>query len=247
VSHAGEERQRAAADDAERDPPGGPGDEAAPGDPGSGPRSVHAEGSGQGEKAGPVRRLYDWMLHWAYTPHGSWALFLLSLAESSFFPIPPDPLLLALALGHPKKSLRFAAIATGASVVGGLVGYGIGAGLWHAVDDVFFQYVPGVTPEAFARVRGLYDRWDFWAVFLAGLTPIPYKVFTISAGVFDINLGIFLLASLSSRGLRFFAEAGLILRFGPSVSGFIDKYFNLLTWLFAALLVGGFVVIEFLL
>jgi membrane protein YqaA with SNARE-associated domain len=198
-------------------------------------------------RPGPVRRLYDWVLHWAYTPYGAWALFILALAESSFFPIPPDPLLLALCLGVPQKSLRFAGIATAASVLGGLFGYAVGAGFWELADQFFFTYVPGVSPEAFARVQGLYDRYDFWAIFLAGLTPIPYKVFTISAGVFDINLGVFLVASLLSRGLRFYVEAGLIYRFGESMSRFIDKYFNLLTWIFGVLLVGGFVVVELLL
>jgi membrane protein YqaA with SNARE-associated domain len=196
---------------------------------------------------GPVRRLYDWVLHWAYTPHGAWALFLLALAESSFFPIPPDPLLMALCLGASKKALRFAGVATLASVLGGVVGYAIGAGFWEVADQFFFAYVPGVSPEAFARVQGLYDRYDFWAIFLAGLTPIPYKVFTISAGIFDIHLGVFLIASVTSRGLRFFVVAGLIHRWGEPMSRFIDEYFNLLTWLFGALLVGGFLVVELVL
>lgn len=198
-------------------------------------------------RKGPVRRLYDWMLHWAETPHGPAALAGLSAAESSFFPIPPDPLLVALALGASKKALRFAAICTAASVVGGLIGYLIGAGLWGALAEPFFRYVPGVTPEAFERVRSLYDRYDFWAIFLAGLTPLPYKVFTISAGVFGVNLGIFVVASILSRGLRFFLVAGLIYRFGPPVKEFIDRHFNMLTWAFGVLLILGFVVIELVL
>lgn len=198
-------------------------------------------------RPGPVRRLYDWVLHWAYTPYGPLALVVLAVAESSFFPVPPDPLLVALCLGAPSRSFRFAALATVASVAGGLVGYGIGAGAWSLVEGVFFQYVPGVTPEAFARVQGLYADYDFWAVFVAGLTPIPYKVFTLSAGVFAINLPVFVVASALSRGLRFSIVAGLIYQFGPPISRFIDRYFNLLTWVFGALLVLGFVVIEFLL
>ena len=198
-------------------------------------------------RAGPVRRLYDWVLHWAETPYGTPALFVLALAESSFFPIPPDPLLIALCLGAAKRSLRFAAIATGASVIGGVIGYGIGAGAWHVVGDWFFQYVPGVSPDAFARVQGLYDRWDFWAVFLAGLLPIPYKVFTLSAGVFSINFPVFFVASVLSRGLRFFVLAGLIYRFGRPIEGFIDRYFNLLAWVFGILLVAGFLVIKLVL
>ena len=203
-----------------------------------------AENAG-GERPGWVRRLYDWVLHWADTPHGPRALAVLSAAESSFFPIPPDPLLIALCMGAAKKALRFAAICTAASVVGGVIGYAIGAGAWQVLEAPFFAYVPGVSQEAFDRVQALYDRWDFWAIFFAGLTPIPYKVFTLSAGVFSINFGIFLVASVLSRGLRFFILAALIYRFGPSIQAFIDRYFNLLATLFAVLLVAGFLVIEF--
>jgi membrane protein YqaA with SNARE-associated domain len=185
------------------------------------------------------------VLHWAETPYGLPALALLTLAESSFFPIPPDPLLMALCLGAASRSLKFATVATAASVVGGMIGYGIGALVWLGVSDIFFAYVPGVTPEAFAGVQDLYLQYDFWAVFLAGMTPVPYKVFTISAGVFSINFPIFVLASVLSRGLRFFLVAGLIYRFGPSISSFIDRYFNLLTWVFGVLVVLGFVAVEF--
>lgn len=205
------------------------------------------DASGETRRPGPHRRLYDWVLHWAETPWGPTALFGLSLAESSFFPIPPDPLLMALCLGRISKAFRFAAIATAASVIGGVIGYGIGAGAWHLVQDWFFTYIPGVGPESFARVQALYDRYDFWAVFLAGLTPIPYKVFTLSSGVFSINFGIFVLASALSRGLRFFLVAGLIYRFGPQMAAFIDRYFDALAIAFGVLLVAGFVVIEFLL
>jgi len=200
-----------------------------------------------GPRTAPLRRLYDWVLHWADTPYGMPALFALAAAESCFFPIPPDPLLIALCLGAPKRSMRFAASATLASVVGGIVGYAIGAGAWTLLQDWFYTYIPGVTPEAFASVQELYARYDFWAVFLAGLTPIPYKVFTLSSGVFSINFGVFVIASVLSRGLRFFVVAGLIYRFGPPITRFIDRYFNLLAIAFAVLLVGGFLVIERLL
>lgn len=199
------------------------------------------------KKAGWVRRLYDWVLHWAETPYGAWALAILAFAEASFFPIPPDPLLMALCLGAASRSLRFATITTGASVLGGIVGYLIGSLAWQAMGGFFFAYVPGVTEEAFNSVQELYNRYDFWAVFLAGLTPIPYKVFTLSSGIFGINFPVFLLASILSRGLRFFVVAGLIYRFGPPISRFIDKYFNLLTWVFGALIILGFLVIEFVL
>ena len=127
---------------------------------------------------------------------------------------------------------------------GGILGYGIGAVVWMSVSGFFFEVVPGVTPESFATVQGYYERWDFWAVFFAGLTLVPYKVFTISAGVFAINFPVFVLASVLSRGLRFFLVAALIYRYGESIRSFIDRYFNLLTWVFGLLLVLGFVLIE---
>ena len=192
---------------------------------------------------GFIRRLYDWVLSWAHTPYGVPALGALSFAEASFFPIPPDPLLMALCLGAPKRSFWFAAWGTAASVTGGIVGNLLGWGAWSLVGDFFLAWVPGVTPEAFAGVQALYDRWNFWAVFLAGLTPIPYKVFTLSAGVFAIQFPIFVAASVLSRGLRFFLVAGLIWRFGSPVSRFVDRYFNLLTLAFGVLLVLGFVVV----
>ncbi len=198
-------------------------------------------------RLGWTRRLYDWVLSWADRPGGPWALGGLAFAESSFFPVPPDPLLIALALGRPRRSLTFAAICTLGSVLGGIAGYAIGWAVWAGVGDFFFAYVPGVTPEAFEAVRVLYDRYDFWAVFTAGLTPIPYKVFTLSSGVFHITFPIFLLASVLSRGTRFFLVAGLIYVFGPRIQGFIDRYFDLLVWAFFLLLVGGFLVIEFVL
>ncbi|MEQ9399387.1 MAG: VTT domain-containing protein [Longimicrobiales bacterium] len=198
-------------------------------------------------RPGPVRRLYDWVLHWAETRYGTRALAGLSVAESSFFPIPPDPLLVALCLGAPKRSLRFAAVATVASVVGGIIGYGIGALGWSVVQGWFFAYVPGVDADSFAAVQSLYERYDFWAVFLAGLTPIPYKVFTLSSGVFSINFGVFVVASVLSRGLRFFVVAGLIYRFGAPIARFIDRYFDLLAILFGVLLVGGFFAVKALL
>jgi membrane protein YqaA with SNARE-associated domain len=187
------------------------------------------------------------VLHWADTPYGVPALFVLALAESSFFPIPPDPLLIALCLGAATRSLRFAAIATAGSVMGGIIGYGIGAGAWHLTEPWFFDYVPGVSQAAFDRVQALYERWDFWAIFFGGLTPIPYKVFTLSAGVFAINLPIFLVASVFSRGLRFFVLAALIFKFGKPIESFIDRYFNLLATIFAILIVAGFLVLEFVL
>lgn len=199
-----------------------------------------------------IRKLYDWVLHWAETPYGPAALFLLAFAESSFFPIPPDALLIALALGVRTKSFKFAAICTFGSVIGALVGYGIGHFVWwngvefSSVANFFFAKVPGFTQELFFRVKTLYDEWNFWIIFTAGFTPIPYKVFTITGGAFSINLILFLLASIVSRAGRFFLVSFLIWKFGPQIKNFIDKYFNWLAIAFTVLLIGGFVGIRYL-
>ena len=200
-----------------------------------------------------VRQLYDWMLHWAETPYGPIALFALAFAESSFFPIPPDALLIALVLGARKKAFRFALNSTVASVLGALLGYSIGHFVWWSDGGVFsnfalffFNNIPGFTETIFYKVQGLYEEWNFWIVFTAGFTPIPYKVFTISAGAFDVNLILFVIASIVSRAGRFFLVAGLIWKFGDQIKGFIDKYFNLLAIAFTVLLIGGFIGIKYL-
>ena len=200
-----------------------------------------------------LRRLYDWMLHWAETPYGAIALFLLAFAEASFFPIPPDALLIALVLGARKKAFKFAAISTVGSVIGALLGYAIGYFVWWGVEGefssfaiFFFDNIPGFTEKIFYNVQGLYDEWNFWIIFTAGFTPIPYKVFTITAGAFNISLIMFILASIISRAGRFFLVAFLIWKFGDQIKGFIDKYFNWLAIAFTILLVGGFVAIKYL-
>ncbi|WP_225072245.1 VTT domain-containing protein [Desulfuromonas sp. CSMB_57] len=187
-----------------------------------------------------LRRLYNWVLSWAETPYGAPALFFLALAESSFFPIPPDVLLLALALSAPAGAFRFALLASLGSVIGGVCGYGIGMGFWETLGGYFFQYVPGFTEEGFLRVQELFARYDFWVVFTAGFTPIPYKVITIGAGVFDINFPVFVLASVLSRSLRFYLLATMIFLYGATIRAFIEKYFNYLTLAFMVMLVGGF-------
>lgn len=192
------------------------------------------------------RKLYDWVLHWAETPYGPTALFLLAFAESSFFPIPPDVLLIALCLGAITKSWRFAFYTAAGSILGGMTGYLIGFGLWGAVDSFFFKYIPGFTEETFLKVLHHYQKSGFWYVFLAGLTPIPYKIFTIASGVFQMNFVLFIIASAISRSLRFFTIAALFRRFGPSIKIFIDKYFNLLAFLFFFLIILGFLLIKYI-
>ena len=230
-------------------------------------------------RPGLVRRLYDWVLSWAEHPQAAWALFLLALAESSFFPVPPDVLLIALVLGasirdaetHPREAglsvaLRslvsrrsrpawsFTLICSVGSVVGGVIGYGIGHFLWwtptgefSGLAQFFFDYVPGFTVSGYETIHGYYESYNFWIVFAAGFTPLPYKIFTISAGAFDINFPVFVLASVLSRTARFAIVAALVWMFGEWAKGFIDKYFNLLSILFVILLVGGFLVLKFFL
>lgn len=199
-----------------------------------------------------LRKLYDWVLHWAETPYGPIALFILAFAESSFFPIPPDALLIALVLGATSRAFMLALNCTIASVLGALLGYTIGHFLWWTPSNeftsiamFFFNNIPGFTEKLFFDVQKMYDKYDFWIVFTAGFTPIPYKVITISSGAFNINLLMFIVASVISRGARFFLVAFLIWKFGPQIRTFIDKYFNWLAVAFTILLIGGFVAIKY--
>ncbi len=194
------------------------------------------------------RRLYDWVIHFADTKHGPTALFILSFAESSFFPVPPDVLLAPLALGAPKKWLRFALACSIASVLGGILGYCIGMFLWQNISAWVFAHLGGIglTEENFAKFHNWYNKWDFWIVFLCGFTPLPYKVCTISAGIARINIFGFLIASTISRSARFFLVAGLMGWKGEKIRPFIEKYFNWLSLAFGALLIGGFLVIKWI-
>lgn len=192
-----------------------------------------------------IRRLYDWVLHWAHTPYGTPALAGLALAESSFFPIPPDPLLMALAMSRPERSLWYAAVCSACSVAGGLLGYLIGWQLWHLVSDFFFANIPGFTHEVFNLVAQKYNDNAFLAIFTAAFTPIPYKVFTIAAGVFTINFAEFVAASIVGRSMRFFLVAGLIRVFGAAIKEKIDRYFDWFALGFTVLLILGFVVIKY--
>ncbi|OEU67294.1 MAG: cytochrome B, partial [Desulfobacterales bacterium PC51MH44] len=184
-----------------------------------------------------LRRLYDWVLSWAETPYGTWALFLLAFSESSFFPIPPDILLIALAVAIPRKSLKYALICSVGSVLGGCFGYLIGWQFMASIGDRIIDFY-GLTPK-FEYIAALYNKYDAWAVGIAGFTPIPYKVFTISAGAFNINFSVFVIASMLSRSARFFLVGGLIYIFGPTIQSFIDKYFNILAIAFTVLLIAG--------
>ncbi|RMF07376.1 MAG: DedA family protein [Candidatus Neomarinimicrobiota bacterium] len=200
-----------------------------------------------------LRRMYDWVLHWAETPYGPAALGCLAFAEASFFPVPPDVLLIALALGARRRALWFATLTSVASVSGAILGYGIGYFAWwqspgsfSGLAHFFFDTIPGFSVEGFYHIQSLYEAWNFWIIFTAGFTPIPYKVFTITAGAFQINFFWFLVASIVSRSARFFLVGGLIWWFGDPIRHFIDRYFNKLAIVFTALLLGGFLLIKYL-
>ena len=197
------------------------------------------------KRAGWMRRMYNWTIAWADTRYGFAALAILAFAESSFFPIPPDVLLIAMAFAAPKKWVRIAGVCTVFSVLGGVFGWYIGHGFWGLTQNFFFDYVPGFTPELFAKVSGLYGDNAFLAILGAALTPIPYKIFTIAAGVCDISIPTLIIASIIGRGGRFFLVAAIIRILGPKAKAFIEKYFNTLVWAFFLLLVAGFVAVKY--
>ncbi|TNE91444.1 MAG: DedA family protein [Deltaproteobacteria bacterium] len=190
------------------------------------------------------RRLYNWVLSWAETPYGPLALFVLSFAESSFFPIPPDPLLMALCLGAISKSFRFAALCTIASVLGGVFGYYLGYAAYEAIAQPILELYGKV--DTYEEVAGKFRDQGDLAVLVAAITPIPYKVVTITAGATQMSLGPFIGASLVGRGLRFFAVAGLLWWKGEPIAAFIEKYFEILAMVFGVLLVGGFAVLKWM-
>ena len=197
-----------------------------------------------------LRKIYNWVLHWADTPHGLIALFILSFSEASFFPVPPDVLLIALALGSREQALKFAFICSIASIAGGLVGYSIGHFIWwdgtnyNSFANFFFNNIPGFTEALFQKIQNQYNNYGFIIIFTAGFTPIPFKVFTISAGAFNISLPLFLFASTISRSGRFFLVSFIIWKFGDTINSFIGRYFNLLSMLFVVILVGSYLIIN---
>jgi len=194
------------------------------------------------------RHLYNWVIHFADTKHAQTALFALSFSESSFFPVPPDVLLAAMALGVPKKWLRFALLCSVASVLGGTFGYLIGMFLWSMIGQWVYAHLGfiGLTEANFAKFQHWYGKYDFWIVFTCGFTPIPYKACTISAGVAKINFLGFFIASAASRSARFFLVAGLLGWKGEKIKPVIEKYFNWFSFAFIVLLIGGVLVVKWL-
>ncbi len=190
-----------------------------------------------------IKKLYDWVLHWAETPYAVPALFILAFTESSFFPVPPDVLLIALAISISRKSFKYAAICLVGSVLGGILGYGIGLYGYETLGKPIIEFYHG--QEVMNAIKLKYDQWGFWGILFAAVTPIPYKVFTIASGVFKFDFLLFIVASVIGRGLRFFVVAGLIWKFGEPIREFIDKYFNLLAFIFCVLLILGFILVKF--
>ncbi len=198
----------------------------------------------QGPKVSILRRMYDWTLSWAEHPAGAWALFFIALLESSIFPIPPDVLLIALCVGGVAKSYRFALICTAGSLVGGVIGYGIGYWGFELIGEPIIKAYHGEA--VMAKIKLWYDTWGFWGNLTAAVTPIPFKVFTIASGAFKFSFLEFFVASLIGRSLRFFAVATALYFFGAQIRSAIDKYFNLFAWAFMILLIAGFLVLKYL-
>ena len=192
-----------------------------------------------------LKKLYDWVIHWAETKYGVPVMAFVSFIESSVFPIPPDPLLMALGLSKPNKAILYAIICSVASIAGGLVGYLIGWAIWEIVSEFFLTYL--FSEDAFNYVGIKYNENAFLAILGAAFTPIPYKVFTITAGVFKINLATFILASSIGRSARFLIEGSLIYFFGEKIRNFIEKYLNLLSIIFFILLLVGIYITKYLL
>ncbi|MBN1105526.1 MAG: DedA family protein [Deltaproteobacteria bacterium] len=192
-----------------------------------------------------MRRMKAWVEGLADKPHADWALFIIAFAESSFFPIPPDVLLIALAVMVPRRAFRYAFICSIASVLGGMLGYLIGLEFYDILGRPIIEFY-GVERH-YREVQHLYEKNAFAAIAIAGFTPIPYKVFTIAAGAFQIPFLTLVSASVLSRPARFFFVAALFFFFGPPIKSFIDKYFEWLSVIFVVLLVLGFVLIRYLL
>ncbi len=191
-----------------------------------------------------LRGLKTWVEAFAEKPGAGWALFWIALAESSFFPIPPDVLLIALAVAVPSKAFRYALICSVGSVLGGMLGYLIGLEFYDMVGKRIIEFYS--LQEQYAAVKVLYDQNAFVAIAVAGFTPIPYKVFTIAAGAFEVSFATLVYASAVSRPARFFLVAALFFYFGARIKPIIDKYFELITVAFVVLLVLGFVVVKYL-
>jgi membrane protein YqaA with SNARE-associated domain len=190
-----------------------------------------------------LKRLYDWTMAQAAGRHATRALAVVSFLESSIFPIPPDAMLVPMVLAQPQRAWRLALIATAASVLGGLAGYAIGYFLFETLGDWIIR-VYGLG-ERFDEFRHTWNEWGVWIILVKGLTPIPYKLVTIASGLAGFNLGVFILASILTRGARFFLVAALLRYFGSPIRSFIEQRLTLVTTSFAVAVVLGFVVLRY--
>ncbi|OJX08819.1 MAG: cytochrome B [Caedibacter sp. 38-128] len=191
-----------------------------------------------------LHKLYYWIMSFAGHRHALWVLTIVSFAESSFFPIPPDPLYMAMILGNREKAWSLAIICTLSSVIGGVLGYYIG----YALFETFGMWIVEAygLEERFVQLQHSFQKWGFWIVALKGLTPIPYKIVTITSGVAELNLSTFILASIVARGFRFFSLALLLWHFGPSIKNYIEKNLVLVTIGGMSVLILGFLVVKYL-
>jgi membrane protein YqaA with SNARE-associated domain len=188
-----------------------------------------------------LRQTYEWTLSLAASRHALWALAVVSFVESSFFPIPPDALLVPMIIADRRRAWLYAMVATVASVLGGFLGYAIGYFAFDTIGEPLLRFY-GVT-EQYLGLQHLYDRWGAWLIVIKGATPIPYKLVTIASGAFHFDLLTFTVASVISRGIRFFLIAALLWRFGAPIRDFIEKRLTLVFSVSVAALVGGFLVV----
>ncbi|MBD3678086.1 MAG: DedA family protein [Rhodobacteraceae bacterium] len=191
-----------------------------------------------------IRALYDWTISLAGHRHALWALAVVSFVESSVFPIPPDVLMIPMIIARPSRAWLIATVALVASVLGGLLGYWIGYGLFESVGRPVLEFYG--KDAYFDDFSARYNEWGAWAVLIAGVTPFPYKVITILSGATHLNLAVFMVASVIARGLRFFIVAALLWRFGAPIRDFIEHRLGLVFTLFMALLIGGFILVRYL-
>lgn len=189
-----------------------------------------------------IRRLYEWILALAATPSAPWVLGVVAFAESSFFPVPPDAMLVPMAVTRPKKVWLYATIATVASVLGGLLGYAIGALLFDSVGQWLFNLY-GLTDKAHTFQES-YAKYGHWVILLKGLTPIPYKLVTITSGFAHYDLFWFVVLSLITRGARFFLLAGLLGRYGISIRAVLDRHLNVVVAISVAVIILGFFALK---
>jgi len=191
-----------------------------------------------------LRKLYDWTLNKANHPKATWFLSFVSFVESSFFPIPPDIILIPMIIANKLKAWRYALICTVSSVIGAVAGYCIGIFFYSTIGAIIINYYG--LDDQFINFEKMYVNNGVWFVLGAGFTPFPFKFITIASGFFHLNIFLFIFAALVSRGMRFFLIAILLRTFGDWIKDFIDKYFNLLAILFFIILVGSFVLIKYL-